>query len=122
MRGSHLRSQLFWGIGVVVLICVALTIGLGLVLTRREVKQSTLRDLAHQVDLIAANQSTGVPSLRNLQPRVQATLNRSPEHEIFLYKRSDLPPWAQQRLAAGQAVQGTLDFGGDPYYFAARSG
>ncbi len=122
MRGRRLRSQLFWGIGVVVLICVALTIGLGLVLTRREVKQSTLRDLAHQVDLIAANQSTGVPSLRNLQPRVQATLNRSPEHEIFLYKRSDLPPWAQQRLAAGQAVQGTLDFGGDPYYFAARSG
>ncbi len=122
MRGTRLRSQLFWGIGVVVLICVALTIGLGLVLTRREVKQSTLRDLAHQVDLIAANQSTGVPSLRNLQPRVQATLNRSPEHEIFLYKRGDLPPWAQQRLAAGQAVQGTLDFGGDPYYFAARSG
>ena len=122
MHGRRLRSQLFWGIGVVVLICVALTIGLGLVLTRREVKQSTLRDLAHQVDLIAANQSTGVPSLRNLQPRVQATLNRSPEHEIFLYKRSDLPPWAQQRLAAGHAVQGTLDFGGDPYYFAARSG
>jgi hypothetical protein len=38
MRGSRLRSQLFRAIGVVVLICVALTIGLGLVLTRREVR------------------------------------------------------------------------------------
>jgi signal transduction histidine kinase len=121
MHASRLRSQLFWGIGVVVLICVALTIGLGLVLTRREVTRSTLRDLAHQVDLIAANQSTGVSSVRGLQPRVQATLNRSPEHEIFLFNRRDLPPWAQQRVAAGQAVQGTMSFGGDPYYFAARS-
>ena len=118
MRGSALRSQLFWAIGVVVLICVALTIGLGLVLTQREVKKSALHDLAHQVDLIAADQ--GVSSVRGLQPRIQATLNRSPQHEIFLYQRRDLPPWAQQRLATGHAVQGTMNFNGDPYYFAAR--
>ncbi|HEU5244093.1 MAG TPA: HAMP domain-containing sensor histidine kinase [Gaiellaceae bacterium] len=118
MRGSRLRSQLFRAIGVVVLICVALTIGVGLVLTRREVKQSTLRDLAHQLDLIAASQ--GVSTASSMQPRVQATLNRSPEHEIFLYKRRDLPPWAQERLAAGEGAQGTMTFGEDPYYFAAR--
>ena len=118
MRGSRLRSQLFRGIGVVVLICVALTIGLGLVLTRREVKRSTLRDMAHQVDLIAANQFS---SPRSLRPKVQATLNQSPEHEILLIRRRDLPPQAQERIAAGHAVQGTMDFGGDPYYFAARS-
>jgi two-component system sensor histidine kinase BaeS len=118
MRGSGLRSQLFRAIGVVVLICVALTIGLGLLLTEREVRKSTLRDLAHQMDLIAASQ--GVSSVRSMQPRVQAILNHSPEHEIFLHKRVDLPAWAQHRLAAGGAAQGTLDFGGDPYYFAAR--
>jgi two-component system sensor histidine kinase BaeS len=122
MHGSRLRSQLFWGIAVVVLICVALTIGLGLVLTRREVKQSALRDLAHQVDLIAENQSSGVPSLRGLQPTVQKTLNHSPEHEIFLFKRQALPLTAREQLARGHAVQGTMDFGGDPYYFAARVG
>jgi signal transduction histidine kinase len=122
MGGGRLRWQLFRAIGLVVLICVALTIGLGLVLTRREVRQSTLRDLAHQVDLIKANQSTGVPSVRNLRPRIQSTLNHSPEHEIFLINRSDLPAWAQDRVAAGQVVQGTMDFGGDPYYFAARKG
>jgi two-component system sensor histidine kinase BaeS len=118
MRGSRLRSQLFRAIGVVVLICVALTIGLGIVLTRREVKKSTLRDLAHQVDLIAANQ--GVASVRGLQPRIQAILNQSPEQEILLYNRRDLPRWAQERLAQDHPAQGTMDFGGDPYYFAAR--
>jgi two-component system sensor histidine kinase BaeS len=119
MRGGRLRSQLFRAIGVVVLICVALTIGLGLVLTRREVKKATLRDLAHQVDLIAANQSSGVPSLQHLQPRVQAIINR--QREIFLYKPRDLPPWAQARLARDHAVQGTMSYGDRPYYFAAGS-
>jgi two-component system sensor histidine kinase BaeS len=118
MGGNRLRSQLFRAIGVVVLICVALEIGVGLLLTQREVKKSTLRDLAHQMDLIAASQ--GVSSVRSMQPRIQGILNHSPEHEIFLFNRRDLPPWARQRLAAGDAVQGTMDYGGDPYYFAAR--
>ena len=52
MRGSALRSQLFRAIGVVVLICVAFTIGVGLVLTHRAVKRATLSDLSHQVGLI----------------------------------------------------------------------
>jgi signal transduction histidine kinase len=120
MRGSRLRSQLFRAIGVVVLICVALTIGLGLLLTEREVKKSALRDLAHQVDLIAANQ--GVSSLRGLHPRIQAILNQSPQREIFLFNRRDLPAWAQQRLAHQHAAQGTMDYGGETYYFAARNG
>jgi two-component system sensor histidine kinase BaeS len=120
MHGSRLRSQLFRAIGVVVLICVALTIGVGLVLTEREVKKSSLRDLAHQVDLIAGNQ--GVSSAKGLQPRIQAILNQSPQHEIYLWKRRDLPRWAQERLARGHPAQGSIDFGGDPYYFAARRG
>jgi hypothetical protein len=119
MRGGGLRSRLFRAIGVVVLICVALTISLGLVLTEREVKKSALRDLAHQVDLIAASQFS---SGKGLQRRIQAILDRSPQHEIFLYKRSDLPPWARGQLAPHHPVQGTMDFRGDPYYFAARKG
>ena len=43
MCGSGLRARLFQAIGVVVLICVALTIGLGLVLTQRAVKRATLK-------------------------------------------------------------------------------
>ena len=101
------------------LICVALTIGLGLVLTRRAVEKATLRDVAHQADLIAAGQRNSVASLKSLQPRIEAILNR--QHELVLVRKADLPEWAQQRLANKGRVQGTMSFGGAPYYFAARS-
>jgi two-component system sensor histidine kinase BaeS len=118
MRGSGLRSRLFRAIGVVVLICVAFTIGVGLVLTQREVKQSALRDLAHQVDLIAANQ--GLSSAKGLQPKTQAILDRSPQRELFLYDRRELPSWAREQVARDHPVQGTMQYLGSSYYFAAR--
>jgi two-component system sensor histidine kinase BaeS len=120
MRGNGLRSRLFWGIGVVVLICVSLTIGLGLVLTRRAVEKATLKDVAHQADLIAATQRSSLGSLRSLQPGIQAILNR--QREIFLSHRSDLPSWAQDRVAHHRPAQGAMTFGDSRYYFAARSG
>jgi len=70
MRGG-LRARLFRAIGVVVLICVALTIGLGLVLTRRAVEKATLQDLTHQAALIAPSLSSAISSqhaLQNLKP------------------------------------------------------
>jgi signal transduction histidine kinase len=119
MRGSGLRSRLFWGIGVVVLVSVALTIGLGLVFTRRAVDRATLHDVSHQADLLAASVRSGVGTLRNLQPRFEAILNE--QHEFTLHHKTDLPEWAQRRLAHHQPAEGTMNFGGAPYYFAARS-
>ena len=123
MRGSGLRSRLFRAIGVVVIICVAFTIGVGLVLTRRAVQRATLNDLAHQADLIAAAQRNSVSSLQTLPSRITAILIK--QHEHLLFHRSDLPPWAQERLAHGQPVQGTMSYGAadyrERYYFAARS-
>jgi len=118
MRGSRLRSQLFGAISVVVLICVALTIGLGLVLTQREVQRATVADVGKQADLIVAELQSSVLSLQTLQARIGPALNR--QHEHVVYNPSDLPPWAQKRLAQGHPVQGSMDFGGEPYYFAAR--
>jgi two-component system sensor histidine kinase BaeS len=112
MFGSGLRARLFQAIGVVVLICVALTIGLGLVLTRREVQKATLRDLKNQVDLIYAFQGIkGPKSLPSLLPKGQ--------HESLATDRRILPASARRRLAAG--VQGTLTYKGQTYYFAARN-
>ena len=125
MRGSGLRSRLFRGIAVVVLICVALTIGLGIVLTRRAVQRATLQDVAHQADLIAAQQRNSVPSLRSLPARITTILSR--QQEQVLLKRSDLPSWAQERLAGRPKarVQGTMWYGAADlrarYYFAARN-
>jgi two-component system sensor histidine kinase BaeS len=113
MGGGGLRSRLFRAIGVVVLICVALTIGLGLVLTRRAVERATLRDLAHQVELIRAFQGISPPkTLARQLPRGQ--------HEKLSADPRILPSWARRRLAHG--VQGTLTYKGQADYFAARSG
>src|SRR5262249_41562819 len=119
MRGSGLRSRLFRAIGAVVLICVALTIGLGVVLTHRAVQRATLDDVGHQADLIAGDLRSSVLTVKTLQRRIGPMLNE--QHEHVLYDRRDLPAWAQARLALGQPAQGTMDFGGDPQYFAARS-
>jgi signal transduction histidine kinase len=118
MRGSGLRSRLFWAIGVVVLLCIALTIGLGLVFTRRAVERATVRDVSQQADLLAAAQTSGVPTLRNLQPRFEAILNQ--QGGLTLHHRSDLPKWAQERLAHHQPAEGTMNWNGASYYFAAR--
>ena len=55
MRGTSLRSRLFQAIGIVVLICVALTIGLGLASHAPRGERATLHDVAHQVDSDRAN-------------------------------------------------------------------
>jgi two-component system sensor histidine kinase BaeS len=117
MRGGGLRSQLFRAIGVVVLICVALTIALGVVLTRRAVEKATLKDLSHQVDLIAPNlRHATAPrtALRELTPY----FNR--QHELALTQRLILPAHARERLAQNLPAQGTLTYKGHAEYFAAQ--
>jgi signal transduction histidine kinase len=118
MFGSGLRARLFQAITVVVLICVAFTIGLGFVLTRRAVDNATLKDVGHQADLIAVELENSILTLNTLQARIGPGLNR--QHENVVYNPKDLPQWAQERLANGQPAQGKMDFGGRPYYFAAR--
>lgn len=118
MRGSGLRSRLLRAIGIVVLICVSLTIGLGIVLTDRAVKRATLKDLAHQADLIAGAQNGALSpkaELKQLAPYFRR------QHEIPLRnKQRILPTNARERLAQGARVQGTVNYGGHAYYFAAQ--
>jgi len=117
MRGSGLRSRLFRAIAVVVLICVALTIGLGLVLTRRAVEQATLQDLAHQADLIAGSQRTALSPLTHL-PDLKPYFARQQERALTSSAR--LPGWAQEKLAAGEPAQGSVTIDGVASYFAAQ--
>jgi len=118
MRGGSLRSRLFQAIGVVVIICVALTIGLGLVLTRRAVEHATLLDLSHQADLIA-------PSVSNAQvpENSLAALKKffKPQDETPLSNPSGVvPAKALVALSHKKPVDGTLTYDGRDYYFAAR--
>jgi signal transduction histidine kinase len=116
MRGASLRSRLFLAIGVVVLICVALTIGLGVFLTRRAVENASLRDVANQADIIAAIQfgQPGTVSIPNSLVRSQ--------HEQLKNVRypAVVPEPALDSLLLHHPVEGTLTENGISYYYAAR--
>ncbi len=116
MRGASLRSRLFQAIGVVVIICVALTIGVGLLLTRRAVEKATLQDLAHQSDLVA--QAVQASVSRTVPPDIKTILRQ--QHESYSTNIAILPPAAQQSLGRHLPVQGTVTSGGVSFYFAAR--
>jgi two-component system sensor histidine kinase BaeS len=122
MFGSGLRARLFQAIGLVVGICVALTIGLGLVLTRRQVQKASLRDLANQAALIAAVHESSVSQLKNL-PKLPKSF-RLGQHEQTLKLPARvpriLPPHAQAQLRQGLPAQGTMTYGGVREYFAAQ--
>jgi two-component system, OmpR family, sensor kinase len=114
MRGSGLRSRLFRAIGVVVLICVALTIGLGVVLTRRAVERATLLDVSHQADVIAAIERKSVSRVPIPRPlRLQ--------HEQAVYSAAIVPLPEREQLESRHPVEGTLTYHGIAWYFAARS-
>ena len=78
---TSLRTRLFRAIALIVLLCVALTFAVGLVLTRRAVDSATLKDLAHQADLIAGSQTTALSPLTHL-PELQPYFDR--QHESYL--------------------------------------
>ncbi|HXH98148.1 MAG TPA: hypothetical protein VNH40_13155, partial [Gaiellaceae bacterium] len=112
-----LRARLFRAIGVVVLLCVALTIGLGLVLTRRAVDRATLEDLAHQADLIAGTQRIALSPLTYL-PQLKPYFAR--QHERALTTPAVLPDWARAKLKEGEPAQGSVTVDGVANYFAAQ--
>jgi two-component system sensor histidine kinase BaeS len=129
MRGASLRSRLFQAIGVVVIICVALTIGLGLVLTRRAVENAAIQDVGHQADIIAGIQSGSGGS-------VPIPPSLTDQHEVLLKTKTQRIPTIVPAPARGAlkaqgpcdpsdpppGVQGILTIAGVDYYYAARCG
>jgi two-component system, OmpR family, sensor kinase len=118
MFGTSLRSRLFQAIGVVVIICVALTIGLGVVLTRRAVEKAALQDVANQADIIAAAQN-------KLGVTISIPDSLSGQNEKLFRTPNIVPQPARRELLRSTpvhpvSVQGTLTLDGVDYYYAAR--
>jgi two-component system sensor histidine kinase BaeS len=113
---TSLRTRLFRAIA---LLCVGLTVALGLVLTRRAVDSATLKDLSHQADLIAGGQSIALSPLTHL-PELQKYLSRQHESYLTGAGAGALPESAQRAVARGKPVDGSADLNGQPFFFAAR--
>jgi len=114
---ASLRSRLFQAIALVVVLCVGLTLALGLVLTRRAVDEATLQDVVHQASLIAAREKVAVSPFTDLQ---QVVPDFTKQHETYQLRDDFLPDSARQRLARGLPADGTVTFQGSSQFFAAQ--
>jgi len=112
-----LRARLFAAIGLIVALAVAVTLGLGLVLTRRAVGDATLKDLGHQAALIVGEERAALSPLTHL-PQLRPYLAR--QHERYLIDPTVLPDHAQRDLANGRPVTGRVTLDGTAYYYAAE--
>jgi signal transduction histidine kinase len=114
---TSLRTRLLRAIALIVALCVGLTVGVGLVLTRRAVDNSTLQDLALQATLIAQRERVSlVPFayLKSLDPLFAR------QHEMYLLDAGKLPAKAKERLRHKKPAQGSVTIDGTQYYFAAQ--
>jgi len=114
---NSLRTRLFGAIALTVAICVALTVAVGLVLTRRAVDRGALHDLSHQADLIAGSQGADKTVAANFAG-LEVYFKR--QRETFREDARILPGWAQTALVKHGTPDGTLRLDGVEYFFSAR--
>jgi two-component system, OmpR family, sensor kinase len=114
---SSLRSRLFQAIALIVVLCVGLTLGLGLVLTRRAVDEATLQDVVHQASLIAARERVAVSPFTDLQ---QVVPDFTKQHETYKLYDTFLSPAARAKLARNLPTDGSVTIAGSGYFFAAQ--
>jgi two-component system, OmpR family, sensor kinase len=112
-----LRTRLFQAIAAIVLLCIGLTLALGLLLTRRAVDKATLKDVVHQASLIAARERVAVSPFTDLQPLRPVFAQ---QREIFDQDPSYLPAGANERLAKKLPAEGSVSLDGRDYFFAAQ--
>jgi len=116
------RRRLFVGIAVTVTVSILVTLLTGAYLTRRSLERESIRSLARQIDLIAAQRSAkaiaqrGGPDLGDFLATEQERLAiLAPEQADLL-----LPESAVKTIRAKHVATGTLDLHGTRYLYAAR--
>jgi signal transduction histidine kinase len=112
-----LRTRLFGAVALTVAICVALTVSVGLVLTRRAVDRGAVRDLGHQADLIAGAAASGNAVSANFEGLKKYLRQQNERSET---NPRILPEWAQRELAHQKPADGDVELEGVDYFFAAR--
>ncbi len=117
-----LRTRLFVAIALIVVLSVGLTLGIGLVLTRRSVERANLADLGHQADLLAQRERTALLPFARLGP-LKSFLDKQDERIVPVVLRKTSPYLSDDERAVvrqGRPVQGHVTVDGKTYLFAAR--
>ena len=121
-RRYTLRTNLFVAIVLVVVLSIGLMLVVGSVLTRRAVERATLKDVAHQADILAARESVAVfPCIRLKDIRPYFSRQNEIAACVSLTKPSKyLPPDLHAVLQKKKRKNGTVRIGDTTYFYAAR--
>jgi signal transduction histidine kinase len=114
---NSLRARLFGAIALTVAASLALTVSIGLVLTRRAVDRGALRDLSHQADLIAAAQRIELSPLTHL-PQLFPSIQK--QGAAYQLSTAGLPAPAKRALHKNGSADGSTTIAGEEEFFAAR--
>jgi two-component system OmpR family sensor kinase len=121
-RRHSLRTNLFAATVLVVALSVGIMLAIGSVLTRRAVERATLKDVAHQADLLAARERAAIYPCGRLH-EVRPYFRRQNEIAdcVPLTRPSRyLPADLYLTVRKQKRVNGTVRIGSTDYFFAAR--
>jgi two-component system, OmpR family, sensor kinase len=122
-RLSSLRVHLLAAVGLVAVVCVALSFTIGAVLARRTVEHNTLRDMSAQADLLAERERAALTPLGRGLESVRPSLDEQRERIVkppLDGSSPYLPPEKAQAVRRGRAVDDTMTIDGTRYFYAAR--
>jgi two-component system sensor histidine kinase BaeS len=109
--------------GLVAGLCVALSLSVGAVLTRRAVERNTLRDVSAQADLLADRERVALTPLGSELESVDAVLDEQRERIVKPHLDGSspyLPPDKARELRQGHPIDDVAEIEGDRYFYAAR--
>ena len=121
-RRRSLRTNLFVAIVLVVVLSIGLMLAVGSVLTRRAVERATLKDVAHQADLLAARERESIfpcARLKDIRPYFSRQ-NEIPACVPLNRPSKYLPGDLYKVVRAKKRLNGTVRVGNTTYFYAAR--
>jgi two-component system, OmpR family, sensor kinase len=122
-RFDSLRGRLLAAVGLVAIVCVALSLTIGALLARRAVERNTLRDVSAQADLLADRERAALTPLGQALESVDTVLDEQRERIVKPPVDGSspfLPPDEARALRRGQPVDDILTIEGTRYFYAAR--
>jgi two-component system, OmpR family, sensor kinase len=121
-RPWSLRTNLFVAIVLVVVLSIGLMLAVGSVLTRRAVERATLKDVAHQADLLAARERAAIFPCARLKDihRYFSRQNEIPACVPLTRPSKYLPGDLYKVVRAKKRLNGTVRVEGTSYFYAAR--
>ena len=110
-------------IGLIVVLSIGVTFGVGLYLTLGSIERARLDDLSHQADLLAQREREALLPFAHLKPLQPFFDEQEERFEVvdLAGPTPFLPDGERARVRAGGPAEGRITLGGTSYLYAARN-